>query len=44
MLKGFNPDPAIIRVDDDYCIAISTFEWFPDVQIHHSKDQGAYRR
>lgn len=38
ILPGFNPDPSIIRVDDDYYIATSTFEWFPGVQIHHSKD------
>lgn len=38
VLKGFNPDPSILRVGDDYYIATSTFEWFPGVQIHHSKD------
>ena len=38
VLKGFNPDPAICRVGDDYYIAVSTFEWFPGVAIHHSKD------
>lgn len=38
ILTGFNPDPSIIRVGDDYFIATSTFEWFPGVQIHHSKD------
>lgn len=38
ILRGFNPDPSIIRVDDDYYIATSTFEWFPGIQIHHSKD------
>ena len=38
ILRGFNPDPSIIRVDEDYYIATSTFEWFPGVQIHHSKD------
>jgi xylan 1,4-beta-xylosidase len=38
ILPGFNPDPSIIRVDNDYYIATSTFEWFPGVQIHHSKD------
>ena len=38
VLKGFNPDPSICRVGDDYYIAVSTFEWFPGVQIHHSKD------
>lgn len=38
ILPGFNPDPSIIRVGDDYYIATSTFEWYPGVQIHHSKD------
>ena len=38
ILKGFNPDPSIVRVGDDYYIATSTFEWYPGVQIHHSKD------
>ncbi|GEM_PF-6646434 len=28
----------IALVEDDYYIATSTFEWFPGVQIHHSKD------
>lgn len=38
ILKGFNPDPSIIRVGDDYYIATSTFEWYPGVQLHHSRD------
>lgn len=38
ILRGFNPDPSIIRVGDDYYIATSTFEWYPGVQIHHSRD------
>ena len=38
ILKGFNPDPSIVRVGDDFFIATSTFEWFPGVQIHHSRD------
>ncbi len=38
ILPGFNPDPSIVRVDDNFYIATSTFEWFPGVQIHHSKD------
>lgn len=38
ILPGFNPDPSICRVDEDYYIATSTFEWFPGVQIHHSRD------
>jgi len=38
ILRGFNPDPSIVRVGDDIFIATSTFEWFPGVQIHHSRD------
>lgn len=38
ILPGFNPDPSICRVGDDYFIATSTFEWYPGVQIHHSRD------
>lgn len=38
ILKGFNPDPSFIFVDDTYYIATSTFEWNPGVQIHFSKD------
>jgi xylan 1,4-beta-xylosidase len=38
ILRGFNPDPSITRAGDDYYIATSTFEWYPGVQIHHSRD------
>ncbi|RZF66249.1 glycoside hydrolase family 43 protein [Sphingomonas populi] len=38
ILRGFNPDPSIVRVGDDIYIATSTFEWYPGVQIHHSRD------
>lgn len=38
ILTGFNPDPSIIRVGEDYYIATSTFEWFPGGTIYHSKD------
>jgi xylan 1,4-beta-xylosidase len=38
ILPGFNPDPSICRVGDDYYVATSTFEWYPGVQIHHSTD------
>lgn len=38
ILPGFNPDPSIIRVGDDYYIAISSFEWYPGIPIYHSKD------
>lgn len=38
ILRGFNPDPSICRVGDDYYIATSTFEWYPGIQLHHSRD------
>ena len=38
VIPGFNPDPSFVRVGEDYYIANSTFEWFPGVQIHHSRD------
>jgi xylan 1,4-beta-xylosidase len=38
ILRGFNPDPSICRVGEDYYLATSTFEWYPGIQIHHSRD------
>lgn len=38
ILRGFHPDPSIIRVGEDYYIATSTFEWWPGIQINHSRD------
>ncbi len=38
ILTGMHPDPCLIRVGSDYYIAVSTFEWFPGVEIYHSKN------
>lgn len=43
ILRGFNPDASMLRVGEDYYIATSTFEWFPGVQIHHSRDLANWR-
>jgi len=43
ILRGFNPDPSIVRVGEDYYVATSTFEWFPGVQIHQSRDLATWR-
>ncbi|MBV9127947.1 MAG: glycoside hydrolase family 43 protein, partial [Verrucomicrobia bacterium] len=43
ILRGFHPDPAILRVGEDYYIVNSTFEWFPGLEIHHSKDLKHWR-
>ena len=38
ILRGFNPDPYIIRVKDIYYILVSSFEWLPGVRVYESKD------
>jgi xylan 1,4-beta-xylosidase len=38
VLPGFHPDPSICRAGEEFYIATSTFEWFPGVEIHHSRD------
>ncbi|MGI9202273.1 MAG: glycoside hydrolase family 43 protein [Woeseiaceae bacterium] len=43
VLKGFNPDPSVCRVGDDFYVAVSTFEWYPGVQIYHSTDLENWR-
>ncbi len=43
ILPGFHPDPSIVRVGDDFYLANSTFEWFPGVPIHHSRDLKHWR-
>ena len=38
VLPGFNPDPSIFRVGDEYYIATSTFVWQPGIRLFHSTD------
>ena len=38
IIPGFHPDPSIVRVNDDYYIVNSSFQYFPGVPIYHSKD------
>lgn len=38
IVSGFNPDPSIVRVGNDYFLATSTFEYYPGVPIYHSRD------
>ena len=38
VINGGYPDPSIVRVDDDFYIVNSSFEYFPALPIHHSKD------
>ncbi len=38
VIKGFNPDPSICRVGEDFFLVTSTFEYFPGVPVYHSKN------
>lgn len=38
IIPGFNPDPSIVRVDKDYYLVTSSFEYYPGVPVYHSKD------
>lgn len=38
ILPGGYPDPSICRAGDDFYIVNSSFEYFPGLPIHHSKD------
>jgi hypothetical protein len=38
IVPGFYPDPTICRVDGDYYLAHSSFEYFPGAPIFHSRD------
>ncbi|GAB2859091.1 glycoside hydrolase family 43 protein [Streptomyces deserti] len=38
VLRGFAPDPSLVRVGEWYYVATSSFEWFPTIPIHRSRD------
>lgn len=38
IIPGFNPDPSICRVGDDFYLVTSSFEYFPGVPVYHSTD------
>src|SRR5512139_3027351 len=38
ILPGCYPDPSICRVNEDYYLVTSTFEYFPGLPIFHSRD------
>jgi beta-xylosidase len=37
-VPGFHPDPSITRVDDDYYLVCSSFEYLPGLPLFHSRD------
>ena len=38
VIPGFYPDPSVCRVDGDFWLVNSSFEYFPGVPIWHSRD------
>jgi beta-xylosidase len=38
LVNGFHPDPSVVRVDDWYYLATSTFEYLPGIPVHRSRD------
>lgn len=38
ILPGFNPDPSICRVGEDYYLTTSSFAWYPGMPVYHSRD------
>ncbi|MFE2881723.1 family 43 glycosylhydrolase [Streptomyces sp. NPDC059272] len=43
VVRGFAPDPSMVRVGDRYYVATSSFEWFPTIPIHRSRDLADWR-
>ncbi len=44
VLPGFQPDPSIVKVGDDFYLVTSTFSWFPGLPIYHSRDLVHWRQ
>lgn len=38
IIRGFNPDPSICRVGQDYYLVTSSFEYFPGIPVYRSTD------
>ncbi|MEP9402935.1 glycoside hydrolase family 43 protein [Sphingomonas sp. VNH70] len=38
ILSGYYPDPSVLRVGEDYYLALSSFAHFPGIPIFHSRD------
>ena len=38
IISGYNPDPSICRVGEDYYIVNSSFEFYPGVPVYHSRN------
>ncbi|SDG60943.1 alpha-N-arabinofuranosidase [Lentzea fradiae] len=44
VLPGSHPDPSVCRAGEDYYVVTSTFEHYPGLPIHHSRDLVHWRQ
>lgn len=44
VIPGFHPDPSVVRVEDDFYLVTSSFEFFPGVPIFTSRDLVHWRQ
>lgn len=44
VLPGFYPDPSVCRVDEDFYLVTSSFDYFPGVPLFHSRDLVNWRQ
>ncbi|MFD5518707.1 glycoside hydrolase family 43 protein [Streptomyces sp. NPDC127066] len=44
LIPGFNPDPSVVRVGDDYYLVTSSFEYLPGLPVYHSTDLRDWRQ
>ncbi|MFI7409393.1 family 43 glycosylhydrolase [Streptomyces sp. NPDC049627] len=38
VIRGFAPDPSLVRAGEWYYVATSSFEWYPTIPVHRSRD------
>jgi xylan 1,4-beta-xylosidase len=38
IIPGFNPDPSICRVGEDYYLVANSSEYYPGIPVYHSRD------
>ena len=38
VIRGFHPDPSICKVDNDYYLVTSSFEFLPGIPLFHSRN------
>ncbi len=38
VIRGFNPDPSVVRVGEEFYLAASSFEYFPGIPLYRSRN------